>query len=340
MVVKSLAEGRVEDIANATGASTVNPDERAPRSVVVIEHRRMPSTDYFVLPRVARFGVPVSVVDSASRAPEKESLEPGTLVVFVRYVDSGWAKAVTAMRNDLSGVVLFIDDDLFDWNALAGLPLRYRYKIWRMSLRRKTWFREMKARLWVANDYLAEKYRELKPMVVAAAPGSDVIAGRSAVRIFYHGTASHSAEIRWLAPIVQEVQERCDDTFFEVFGGADVYRLYRTIPRTAVLHPMSWPSYRAYTSMGGLHIGLAPLLPGRFAAARSNTKFLDFVRCGAVGIYSDVAPYAGFVRDGVDGLLIDNDPVLWVEAILRLVQDGEARAKMAKAGMARIGAGK
>jgi hypothetical protein len=315
----------------------VSPRELAPKSVVVIEHRRMPSTDYFVLPQVARFGVPVSVVDSAGPAPEEGVLAPGTLVVFVRYVDPQWARAVAAMRSELSGVVLFMDDDLLDWNALSGLPLRYRYKIWRMSLRRKTWLREMDAKLWVGNDYLARKYQGLEPMVVAPAPGRDVLVSRPTVRIFYHGTASHSAEIRWLAPIIQEVQERCDHTFFEIFGGADVYRLYRTIPRTAVLHPMSWPNYRAYTSMGGLHIGLAPLLPGRFAAARSSTKFLDFVRCGAVGIYSNVVPYAGFVRSGVDGLLIDNDPDLWVEAMLRLVQDRETRAKMAKAAMERIG---
>jgi len=337
--VTELSADGVEDIAKATEVSAVGPEELAPKSVVVIEHRRMPSTDYFVLPRVAGLGVPVSVVDSAGPVPEKEILTPGALVVFVRYVDSRWARAVAAMRKELSGVVLFMDDDLLDWKALTGLPLRYRYKIWRMSLRRKTWLREMGAKLWVANDYLANKYQGWKPTLVVQAPEGDTVVSRPTVRIFYHGTASHSAEIRWLVPIIQEVQERRDDTFFEVIGGADVYRLYRAIPRTAVLHPMSWPNYRDYTSMSGLDIGLAPLLPGRFAAARSSTKFLDFVRCGAVGIYSDVVPYAGFVRSGVDGLLIDNDPALWVEAILRLVEDGETRAKMAKAAKERIGTG-
>jgi hypothetical protein len=298
----------------------------------------MPSTDYFIMPHVARLGVPVSVVESSGPLVDKRILSPGALVVFVRYVDSHWARAVAAMRKELSGVVLFMDDDLFDWKALSGLPLRYRYKIWRMSLRRKPWLRGMGAKLWVANDYLANKYRRWRPTLVVPSPEGDVVVSRPTVRIFYHGTASHSAEIRWLVPIIQEVQERRDDTFFEIIGGADVYRLYRAIPRTAVLHPMSWPNYRDYTSMSGLDIGLAPLLPGRFAAARSSTKFLDFVRCGAVGIYSDVAPYAGFVRNGIDGLLIDNDPVLWVESILRLVGDQEGRARMAQSAAESAGA--
>ncbi|KPK47741.1 MAG: glycosyl transferase group 1 family protein, partial [Thiotrichales bacterium SG8_50] len=104
------------------------------------------------------------------------------------------------------------------------------------------------------------------------------------------------------------------------------------------LHPMSWPNYHAYTSLGGLHIGLAPLLPGRFNAGRSSTKFFDFVRCGAVGIYSDTAPYAGFVRNGVDGLLVRNDPDAWVEAISTLARDGETRSRMAQTAAQRLGA--
>jgi len=77
-------------------------------------------------------------------------------------------------------------------------------------------------------------------------------------------------------------------------------------------------------------------LPGRFSAGRSSTKFFDFVRCGAVGIYSDSEPYASFVRNGVDGLLVRNDPEAWVEAILRLVHDSETRVAMAQAAALRV----
>jgi hypothetical protein len=299
-------------------------------SVVVIEHGRMPSTDYFVVPHVTRPGLPVSVFNSTRGGVDTSALSPGALVVFVRYIDARWAEAVRAAREHLAGVVLFMDDDLLDWRALRGLPVRYAYKIWRLALRRRQWLADVKASLWVSSEYLAGKYPSLNPVVIAAAPTPDIVLSRPAVRIAYHGTASHAAEIRWLAPIIRDVQERCDHTFFEIFGRADVNRLYRGIPRTAVLHPMSWPNYLAHTSLGGLHIGLAPLLPGRFNAGRSSTKFFDFVRCGAVGIYSDVAPYAGFIRNGVDGLLVKNDPHAWVEAILRLVRDGKTRTKMAE----------
>lgn len=307
-----------------------------PVTVTVIEHGRMPSTDYFVQPHVAQFGVPVRFIDSATQQVDESALMADALIVFVRYIAPQWARAVQASRDRLAGVVLFMDDDLLDRGALAGLPMRYRYKIWRLALRRRKWLQEMKAGIWVSTEYLAKKYAAFNPIQISAAPSLDVLRQRSAVRIFYHGTASHSAEIRWLLPIVREVQSRCDDSFFEIFGRADVNRLYRDIPRTSVLHPMSWPNYQAYTSLGGLDIGLAPLLPGRFSAGRSSTKYLDFVRCGAVGIYSDVAPYAGFVRHGVDGMLVSNEPEAWVETIVNLARNGEVRARLAQSAAQRL----
>jgi glycosyltransferase involved in cell wall biosynthesis len=301
-----------------------------PSSVVVIEHGRMPSTDYFVVPYVTRLGLPVTVFNSTRGEVDTSALSPGALVVFVRYIDGEWAEAVRTARGPLAGVVLFMDDDLLDWRALRGLPWRYAYKIWRLTLRRRQWLKDVKARLWVSREHLAGRYASLNPLVIAATLTAEMTLSRPAVRIAYHGTASHAAEIRWLVPIVRKVQEQCDNTFFEIFGRADVNRLYRGIERTAVLHPMSWPNYYAYTSLGGLDIGLAPLLPSRFNAGRSGTKFFDFVRCGAVGIYSDAVPYAGFVRNEVDGILVKNDSDAWVEAILRLARDDKTRKRMAK----------
>ena len=73
-------------------------------------------------------------------------------------------------------------------------------------------------------------------------------------------------------------------------------------------------------------IALAPLLSGGFNAARGPSKFFDYTRMVAVGIYSNVEPYRGFIRHDVDGILLDNDRDAWVEAIISLVSD-EAKRK-------------
>jgi len=99
----------------------------------------------------------------------------------------------------------------------------------------------------------------------------------------------------------------------------------------SVVHPMSWSNYLAYTGSVLRDIGLAPLLPDPFNAARGPTKFFDFARMNAMGIYSDVEPYRSFVRNGVDGVLLDNDPVIWVRTIRELADQPSRRRQMAEA---------
>jgi hypothetical protein len=58
-------------------------------------------------------------------------------------------------------------------------------------------------------------------------------------------------------------------------------------------------------------------------------KLIDAARCGAAGLYSDRPPYRGFVRDGQDGLLLDDEPAHWLAAIERLITDPEERQRLA-----------
>ena len=55
------------------------------------------------------------------------------------------------------------------------------------------------------------------------------------------------------------------------------------------------------------------------------------MRCGAAGIFSNVEPYASFVKHEEDGLLVDNEPAAWVKAIERLAGDAALRQRIATA---------
>lgn len=300
-------------------------------AVTVVEYRRNPSTDYFVLPRSRKFGVPIRVVDSSSDEPTADALGRGTLVVFVRYIPPAWCEAVDQHRDSLAGVSFFMDDDLFDLSAHIGLPRDYLRRIKRFSFDRQNWLRRTGARFWFASPYLADKYRDLDPELLQPVALDVPRNSMPAVRFFYHGTASHGAELQWLRSIVHDVQQRVTNTYFEVIGDHSVNRLYRDIPRVMIVHPMSWERYREHCLVSERQIGLAPLLPGSFNAARSHTKFFDITRCGAVGIYSNRPPFSGFIRDGEDGLLCEDRPQSWVEAIRVLATDPERRARLAHA---------
>jgi len=299
-----------------------------PASVCVVERGHNPSTDYYVRSRVEALGVPI--VDEP---------QAGSLVVIVRYLDSGWKKRIEEKRDKLAGVAYFMDDDLFDIGAITTPPLPYAARMMWLAWRHKDWLKKMGAQLWVSTPYLAKKYRDWNPQLVEPAPLAGLLERRPVVRVFYHGTGLHRKEIQWLAPVIAKVQKRLDNTTFEVFGRGAVERLYRRIPRTTVLHPTSWDSFRDHCAGKTFHVGLAPLLPHAFNAGRGYTKFYDIVRCGAAGIYSNVEPFASFVRHERDGLLVDNDPAAWVEAIERLAADAALRQRIAEAARERALAG-
>lgn len=229
-------------------------------------------------------------------------------------------------------VIYFMDDDLLDPNALADLPSAYRKKIYSMATRHRSFLESLCNEVWVSTPFLARKYAYLSPeLLVPRAQFAQAEKQEDDCFICYHGTASHRAELDWLRPIIGAVQNRQPRTHFEVFGDLAVNRLYRDFPRTSVLHPMSWPNYFDYTVGVSRDIALAPLMPSTFNPGRGPTKFFDYTRMGAVGIYTDVEPYSGFIRHEIDGILLPNDPEHWIEMIGQLVRSPERRRRIATA---------
>ena len=299
--------------------------------VYLVEERANPSTDYFVAPACAGEG------RRLHRFRFEEDPPPGSLagavVVFVRYIPPQWRRKVTAEEGRLARLVFFMDDDVLDPLTWTSMPLRYRYKLYRLAARHANWLRKQRAQLWVSTAWLQQKYADWTPLRVDPLPRPGAA---GACRVFYHGTASHLAEIRWLHPVIERVQEQDPRIVFEVVGGQETYRLYRDLPRVTVVHPMKWPAYEAFLDQPGRHIGLAPLLELPFNRARSCTKFFDITRAGAAGIYAAAGACGGFVRPGIDGLVLPMRPQAWAEAILQLARDEPARLALALAARERL----
>lgn len=297
----------------------------------LVEEDANPSSDYFVVPLLRRMGVEVVRCGFAD-VPSPAELA-GASVVFVRYVPATWRRQVAAQRSRLQGLYFFMDDDLLDAGAAAGMPWRYRFKLARLATRHRGWLRRQGAKLWVSSPWLQQKYADWQPELLPPVP---LEPGPALLRVFYHGSASHAAEIRWLYPVIEEVQRRAESVAFEIVGGRDVNRLYRRLPRVTVVQPMRWPAYQAFLRTANRDVGLAPQLELPFNRARSYTKFFDITRCGAVGVYAAGSAAAGVVRDGGQGLVVPMDPSAWVGAILRLAEDGALRERLLSAAQGRL----
>ena len=294
-----------------------------PSKVYLVEERPNPSTAYYILPYISANNYPV-ISCNFSEIPLPSSLE-GAMVIFIRYIPSAWANLVSRTRSRLHSLVYFMDDDVLDFSATSGMPLRYRYKLLRFAAMRRQWLHRQSAQIWVSSKYLHQKYSEFNPRLVLPSYLSPPTGIR---RLFYHGSASHDAEIRWLLPVIREVLQRDESLVFEVIGGMEVYRLYRGMQRVTVVHPMKWPAYQAFLSTQTMHIGLAPLLDIPFNHGRSYTKFFDITRCGAVGIYSPGSIYSEVINHRHEGMIVELDQSKWVDAILELASNEVLRLDM------------
>lgn len=293
-------------------------------NVLIVEQGANPSTDFFVRPWLTASGISVNEASLGGPCPLLTTPLKG--VVFVRYLTPAWRKWVENNRAQLGRLAFFMDDDLFDLGAHAGLPLRYRYKLWLLACRHKNWLQRMGAELWVSTPWLAEKYASWSPQVLQ--PQSPYTHSRPQKTLFYHGSASHGPEFEWLYPVFEQVLAQDASLSVELIGSQAIRKQFAGLPRVHVLHPMSWPAYQALLARPGRTIGLAPLLDSRFNAARAPTKFFDITQAGATGIYADHPVYRSLVRHEHNGLLLPMDQQEWVEAILRLNTDEEERRAM------------
>jgi len=241
-----------------------------------------------------------------------------------------------------------MDDDLLDWKALLDVPLPYAFRLWRKATSKRKWILSSCSELWVSTPYLAQKYSASKPSLIRPIASGPLLerswldsfhptsTSADPVRICYHGTWSHRDDMKWLAPVIAEVQLRCPNSIFEAIGGDRVARIFRDIPRVSILQTMSWPDYLKHTQTVRQDIGLAPLRDTLFNRGRAPIKFFDYARAGAVGIYSAGPAFSEFVSHEVDGYVLHNDPELWVNTIVNLVNSPHLRQQMADAAWLKV----
>jgi hypothetical protein len=217
------------------------------------------------------------------------------------------------------------DDQPTAWRCrdvpfLYGLRTSWRYLLIRRFLD------SIVDDVWVSTPVLQARYpgtRLVPPRWFGELPS---IAPDDCLRWGYHGSPIHHREFKWIVPLVEEVQARVPNAVFEVFGGRGVARQLSHIPRVEVQAVRNWPDYLKYARGNPLAVGLAPLLPGYFNAARSHTKAFDIMRTGAVGVFSARDPYLSAL--GGSGALYANDNQdVWAEHVVRLLNNPDERSE-------------
>ena len=159
------------------------------------------------------------------------------------------------------------------------------------------------------------------------------------VRIGYAGgTRTHQKDFARAAPALARVLEARPQAVLVLFREAANQVGLLTIEEFPELaehaERIEWrdmvPLAELPAELARFDISLCPLETGNpFCEAKSELKFFEASLAGACTIASPTGPYARAIRDGVTGLLADSIAA-WESALLRLIDDPDLRARMAR----------
>ncbi len=299
------------------------------RKVYIFEEKINPSTDYYLIPAFKKYDFFIKRI--SIWADSFTDIEDGAWVVVVRYLNKKLVKFLNKSKSKIERLIYFMDDGLWDLNTLKDLPFKYAIRIFKKAYLYKKTIRDLDAEVWVSTDYLYEKYKNWKAKVIYPYP-LDIFETKIEISnqpvVFYHGTTSHKKEIKWLSRIAEKLSSICPNCLFEIFLDEANFKHFKKLKNIVPLRPLGWESYLKFSSLQYRSIGLVPLFDYEFNRGRSWIKFYDITRAGAVGIFSDHAPYANLIKEFEAGLVLPMKQKLWIDWIIELVGNGEKRRKL------------
>ena len=294
------------------------------RHCLLVDSGPNPSTDYFVMPCLLGMGFTMQRALWQELPPE-QAPEYGSTVVFVRYMSKPWQQWVTQYRDRFQSVYYFMDDDLFDVSSWSGQRWSYRWRLFQRAHRFQAWLKETGAKLWVSTDALANKYSHWQPDILAPKSPHEMYATRARSEVpivFYHGSASHAAEMKWLVPVFEGVLSGHNSVTVEVIADARNQRHFKPLrnrydDRMQVVEPMPWLDYKQFVTRTTRTVGLAPLLDTQFNAFRAPTKQFDIEAAQATGLFASHPAFVNIPQlSGTLHMTLPMDQQVWQEAIL------------------------
>ena len=181
----------------------------------------------------------------------------------------------------------------------------------------------------------------------------------------WFGSLSHYPDLKPLLPSLDSLMSRNKDLQFQIMGSSFDYlfplkegskrlpisgygpedsMFYANLDdcgerwpgRMSFSKPVPIQEFTPWLSKGWhSHVGLAPILNNPFNDAKSELKWLEYTALGVPVVASACGPYKRAIRDGIDGILVENDK-FWLPAIESLLEDRRKRDRMVDAATERL----
>lgn len=148
------------------------------------------------------------------------------------------------------------------------------------------------------------------------------------VKIGFAGSIDRAQDINIiLENAITKIFEKYGDSIEIEFMGAKP-SFVEKLSLTHLPYQDGYEACTAFMSKCNWDIGLAPMPKSDFHRCKYFNKYVEYVSFGIVGIYSNLEPYIYGIKDGVNGLLVENTTGAWVNAISKLIEDTKLRKQM------------
>lgn len=149
------------------------------------------------------------------------------------------------------------------------------------------------------------------------------------IGIVYMGTRTHAADFELVEDALIKIKKNYGNKVkVYIIGVTNDSISHRHFDILTPPHEVarSYPLFMHWLgSLGCFDIGIAPLVDTPFNVCKSDIKFLDYTAIGIPTVASGNSPYSHSIKDGVNGLLIDNTQEAWFNALSGLIDYAEKR---------------
>lgn len=253
-------------------------------------------------------------------------------------------RLVADIRRSGSRFLYALDDNMFDLRA--GLPGTHWYTDEHLEM--LEWMSGEADGLLVSTEPLRQRVLRYNQNVVvlpnalddrllvqALRSPADTPFGERRIVIGYMGTKNHDEDMELIAPafhrLYQRYGNRIEIQIVGVVARSGTLKALHGVPYRVLAPPPGGEDYPLFmpwfTSTMRWDIAIAPLRDNAYNRCKSDIKLLDYAALGAAGVFSRILPYESMPA-GV-GLLADNQPAAWTDALERLVGDDALRRRIA-----------
>lgn len=303
----------------------------APR-VLAILPSFIPSTMITIVKPLVQLHQSGEVVARISLEPlaTVDDVRASDAVVFCRNVEPHYGHLLETALGAGIPVIYDLDDNLFEFPEESAAGQRYltpaRHAMLTRYLESASLVRVYSEPLQAIVAPYARRVEQITAPVDLdlIVPPAEPLPGAK-IRIVYATSRWQDDLYRLFFPALSAVVEGFGDRVEAHFWGPNPQAL-RTLPGVKCHPPVyQYDRFLRQFSQGGFDIGLAPLLDSPFYRCKTNNKFREYGAAGIAGIYSRVDAYTSCVCHRQTGMLVDNDPAQWQQAMVSLIEQPELR---------------